>query len=90
MRRAARIDSNHAEIVATLRGVGASVQDLAAVGKGCPDLLVGYRNQNYLFEVKTAKGKTTKAQVFWHADWRGIVYIVRSADEALKVIGAIQ
>lgn len=90
MRRAARIDSNHAEIVATLRGVGASVQDLAAVGKGCPDLLVGYRGQNFVLEVKTAKGKTTKAQVFWHADWRGIVHIVRSPYEALQVIGAME
>ena len=90
MRRAARIDANHAEIVATLRGVGASVQDLAAVGKGCPDLLVGYRGQNYVLEVKTARGKATPAQVAWHADWRGIVHIVRSAYDALKVIGAIQ
>ncbi len=53
MRRAAKIDRNHVEIVAALRGVGASVQDLAAVGKGCPDLLVGYRGQNYVIEVKS-------------------------------------
>jgi len=89
MRRAARIDRNHVEIVEALRGVGASVQDLAAVGKGCPDLLVGYRGQNYVIEVKAPKGTATKAQVFWHADWRGDVRIVRSVDDALKVIGAI-
>ena len=90
MRRAAKIDRNHVEIVAALRGVGASVQDLAAVGKGCPDLLVGYRGQNYVIEVKAPKGASTPAQVAWHAEWRGDVRIVRSVDDALKIIGAIQ
>lgn len=90
MRRAAKIDRNHVEIVAALRGVGASVQDLAAVGKGCPDLLVGYRGHNYVLEVKTPKGTSTPAQITWHADWRGVVHIVRSVDDALKIIGAIQ
>ena len=90
MRRAAKIDRNHVEIVVALRGVGASVQDLAAVGKGCPDLLVGYRGQNYVIEVKTPKGTSTPAQVAWHAEWRGDVRIVRSVDDALKIIGAIQ
>lgn len=90
MRRAAKIDRNHVEIVAALRGVGASVQDLAAVGKGCPDLLVGYRGHNFVIEVKAPKGTSTPAQVAWHAEWRGAVRIVRSVDDALKIIGAIQ
>ena len=38
---ASRVDSNQPEIVATLRGMGCSVQHLHAVGKGVPDLLVG-------------------------------------------------
>jgi hypothetical protein len=89
MRRAARVDANHGVIVAALRQVGASVQDLAAVGKGCPDLLVGYRGHNFVLEVKAPKGTSTPAQVAWHADWRGDVRIVRDVDEALHVIGAI-
>lgn len=40
-RRAARIDANHTDIVVTLRGVGHSVQSLANVGQGVPDLLIG-------------------------------------------------
>ena len=52
MRRAARADSNQAEIVDALRKVGASVQPIHTVGGGVPDLLVGFRGQNYLFEVK--------------------------------------
>lgn len=90
MRRAARIDANHTIIVNALRQVGASVQDLANVGKGCPDLIVGYRGNNYLIEVKMKRGKATLAQLEWHGAWRGQVAVVRSVDEALRLIGAIQ
>jgi hypothetical protein len=90
MRRAAKIDGNQSDIVADLRAVGASVESLATLGKGRPDLLVGYRGANWLLEVKADKGKLTPDQEEWHPTWRGQVAIVRSADEALKVIGAIQ
>lgn len=89
MRRAARTDANHTIIVNALRQVGASVQDLANVGKGCPDLIVGYRGNNYLIEVKMNRGKATLAQLEWHGAWRGQVAVVRSVDEALRLIGAI-
>ncbi|HJP47915.1 hypothetical protein [Acinetobacter venetianus] len=46
MRRAAKIDANQTEIVKALRKFGASVQSLASTGKGCPDLLVGFRGMN--------------------------------------------
>ena len=52
MRRAAKVDANQAEIVQALRQIGAVVQSLAAVGNGCPDLLVGYRNRLFLLELK--------------------------------------
>ena len=90
MRRNARVDANHGVIVAALRQVGASVQDLAKVGKGCPDILVGYRGQNYLMEIKTNKGKATLPQIAWHTFWQGQVVVVRDVDEALHVIGAIR
>jgi len=38
--KAARTDANQSEIVAGLRAIGATVQPLHAVGKGCPDLMV--------------------------------------------------
>ena len=41
MRQAAKRDANHAQIVKRFRDIGASVLDLGAVGKGCPDILVG-------------------------------------------------
>ena len=53
---ASRVDSNQPEIVATLRGMGCSVQHLHAVGKGVPDLLVGCRGVNLLVAVYSACG----------------------------------
>lgn len=90
MRRNAKVDANHGVIVAALRQVGASVQDLAKVGQGCPDILVGYRGQNYLMEIKVKKGKATLPQIAWHTFWQGQVVVVRDVDEALHVIGALR
>lgn len=95
MRRAARIDANHVQIVSALRAAGASVQSLAAVGDGVPDILAGYRGQTYLIECKDGKKppsarELTKDQIEWHVNWRGgACVVVNSADEALAAIGAI-
>lgn len=86
-RRAAKIDDNQPEIVEALRKVGASVQSLAAAGKGVPDLLVSFRGVNYLLEVKMEKGKLTDDQVKWHQMWQAPIYIVRSVEDALRAIG---
>jgi hypothetical protein len=46
--RAAKIDANQEAVVLALRSAGATVQSLAGVGKGVPDLLVGYKGQTLL------------------------------------------
>lgn len=84
--RSARVDKNQTEIVEALRAIGASVQSLATVGKGVPDLLVGYRGQNWLLEVKGKNGVLTAPQITWHAEWRGRVYVVRDAGDAIVLI----
>lgn len=91
MRRKARTDDNQADIVAGLRAVGATVQVLAAVGGGCPDLLVGWRGKNYLLEVKDgrkapSKRALTPDQVRWHRAWRGSVLVVESVGEAISAV----
>lgn len=95
MRTAARVDANQAEIVDALRRVGATVCLLHQVGKGCPDLLVGYcdtftgETRNYLLEIKTATGKLTPDEAEFHNEWNGQVAVVRSVENALSVIGAV-
>lgn len=90
MRRAARTDSNQPEIVHALEVVGATVLHLHMVGHGCPDLAVGFRGRNYMLEIKTPNGETTPAERTWLRCWRGQAYIVRSVDDALRVIGAVR
>jgi hypothetical protein len=84
------VDSNHAEIVAALRRVGCLVLDLSRVGEGCPDALVarqdGAGRKLWLMEIKTSRGQLTKPQrAFLALGWP--VYIARSVDEALAVVG---
>jgi len=99
MRRAAQVDRNQTAIAEALRKVGATVQFLHVVGRGCPDLLVGFRGRNYLLEVKDRtqykkwgrdqriNDGLTEAEARWHAIWCGEVEVVASVDEAMSAIG---
>ncbi len=97
MRRAAKVDDNQAAIVAALRQAGCGVLDLSAVGKGCPDLLVHPPafpacRVAVLMEIKDggkppSARKLTPAQVKFHAEWKGWIHTVTSADEALAAVG---
>jgi len=89
MRRAAKVDANQAEIVKALRTVGCSVLSLASIGKGAPDILLGYKGKNVLMEIKREKGKLNDQQQEFKADWRGELCVVRSVDEALLVLGIV-
>lgn len=80
-----------------LRDAGATVEILAAQGKGCPDLVAGFWQadippMNFFMEVKDpTKPKAdqclTPDQVKWHAAWKGQVAVVYTVEDALRVIG---
>jgi hypothetical protein len=91
MRFRAKVDANHSEIVGGLRQIGASVRSLAQIGKGLPDLLVGFRGKNFLFEVKD--GSKTKSQKRLTQDeeaffetWKGAAFMVESLEEAIAIL----
>ena len=91
MRRAARTDANHREIVDALRKVGASVADTSSIGLGFPDLVVGFRGRNLLLEVKDGKKSPSKRKLTVHQDvfascWQGQWVCVSSVDEAIKEV----
>lgn len=96
MRRAAKVDANQEQVVAALRAVGATVQTLAAVGKGVPDLLVGFQGKTLLLEVKDGRRppserRLTEDQLTWHGAWRGgPVAIVDGVDAALRALGVLR
>lgn len=89
MRLAAKVDANHTQVVSALRAAGASVQSLAPIGKGCPDILAAFRGAMYLMEIKREKGKTNEMQKKWHIEWHAPVHVVYGPDDALRAIGAI-
>jgi hypothetical protein len=87
---AKRTDANQREIVDALRQAGATVYCAHAVGHGFPDLVVGFREQNYLLEVKSEQNALTDDQLTFFAGWRGQVTVIRSTTEALRAIGAME
>ena len=96
MRRAAKIDANQTQVVEALRAAGATVQSLAAVGQGVPDLLVGFQGKTLLMEVKDGRKppsqrQLTEDQLKWHGVWRGgPVAIVDGPDAALRMLGLLK
>jgi hypothetical protein len=90
----ARADDNQRGIVRDLRKCGARVISLVKEGHGCPDLLVYFRREFFLLEVKnplTAYGRAglNEVQRAFHLVWGDArVYVVRSSEEALTAIGA--
>lgn len=84
MRRAAKVDSNQAEIVDALRRCSVAVE---IIGKPV-DLLLCCRGETSLMEVKNPDGKDelTKDQVEFIARWPGKVHVVRSKEEALREV----
>ena len=94
MHRAAKADANQGEIVQALRQMGATVQHLHTVGKGCPDLLVGWHGVNLFLEIKDgnkppSKRKLTPDEQAWHATWRGQVAIVESVEDAVRLLNSV-
>ena len=95
MRRAAKVDSNQPDIIKALRQVGARVQPIHAIGKGCPDLLVAYRDQWHVLELKDgakvpSKQVLTDDEERWHDEFgqQAPVHICNSVEAALRIIGA--
>ena len=91
MRKFAKVDANQKQIVSQLRRIGASVQSLATIGSGCPDLLIGFQGKNYLVELKDgsktkSQKKLTPDEEIWIATWRGQVIRCENIDEILKLI----
>lgn len=84
MRRAAKVDDNQAGIVKALRSVGVSVEHI----KKPVDLLICYRGETSLMEVKNTDGKDelSREQVEFIARWPGKVHVVHGAEEAVAVV----
>ncbi|RKZ83553.1 MAG: hypothetical protein DRR19_18950 [Candidatus Parabeggiatoa sp. nov. 1] len=88
MRKYGRVDNGQQNIVDGLREIGASVVSTASQGNGFPDIVVGYRGINYLFEVKSSKGKLTPLEREFSDAWQGKYKVIRTVEEAFVAVGA--
>ena len=85
MRRAARVDANHAELLDVARTLGGFVVDTKSLGQGAPDAFVFIHRLWRAVEIKTARGRLTTAQKTLHA--MAPVLIWRSRADVLRAFG---
>lgn len=96
MRHAHRTDANHASILRALRMCGAYVIDTSDSKRAGLDCVVAFRGRLYPIEIKDgtkamSAQKLTDAELDTLSGLRSVGvqhYVVRSVDEALRVIGA--
>ena len=91
MRKRARVDANQKKIVSQLREIGCSVLHTHQLGKGAPDIIVGYKGKNYLIEIKDgdkplAQQKLTLDEIKFQAEWQGQYHVANSFDSLLEII----
>jgi hypothetical protein len=88
-----KLDANHGDVLRALLEIGCSVQSLASVGLGVPDLLCGIAGINILIEVKDgslppSKRKLEPDQTKWHNGWKGQHGVANSPEEAVAIVRA--
>lgn len=87
-----KVDANQKQIVDALRKIpGVTVFSTHTIGKGVPDIVVGYCGQNYLFEIKDgdkppSQQKLTPMEVTFFETWKGQVKVATCLDDILNEI----
>lgn len=97
MRQDARKDANQDQIIADLRrsDIGASVAVTHQLGNGVPDIVVGFRGENFLIEIKDGSKppsarRLTPDEKDFHMGWQGQIDVANDLDDVLRIIGAIE
>ena len=85
-------DSNEAQAVRELRGLGFKVMKITGDIPGTPDLIICKHGRVCLCEWKTKQGRLTADQVLWHDELKAAgvdVLIARSIEDVLQWFGEI-
>ncbi len=90
MRRAARTDRNHKEVLGAFRKLGFSVHDTSRLGEGFGDAVIAKSKRTAIIEVKDgllppSARQLTKAEAKFKAEWKGIYLLVESLSDVLAV-----
>ena len=83
MRRASKIDTNHAAIADHLRRAGWSVHSTAPLGDDFPDLVVACGGFTAVVEAKTPGRKLTMGQEDFRMRWQGVHVVGRTPQQTL-------
>ena len=67
------------------------MQHLHELGKGAPDILVGFHGENFIFEIKDpdkppSHRKLTGDEEKWHEKWRGQINTVLYVYDIVEII----
>ncbi len=97
VRRAARTDANHSDVISALRRVGCFVVDTSRLGQGFPDAVAMRLGRVHFVEIKDgakvpSARKLTPAEAEFIEDcaYHGVtVHVVTSIPEALAAVGAV-
>jgi hypothetical protein len=85
-----KVDANQKQLVDALRKIpNVTVFSTHTIGKGVPDIVVGYCGSNYLFEIKDgakppSQQKLTPMEVDFFASWKGQVKVATCLDDILN------
>lgn len=95
MRKFARKDKNHAEIVTEFEAMGAVVVDLSALGNGVPDVMVCLQNVCIPVEIKDgsrppSKRELTADQIEWWYRARMNPRVVTNPRQAQETVEVLQ
>ena len=95
VRRAHRLDANHAELVSEFEKHGCSVLSLAGLGNGAPDICVGFGGLQLMCELKNSaqppsKRKLTPDEERFKMNWTGGYRLVQNVDDVTKTVQLLQ
>ncbi len=90
-RQAARTDGNHTAVVSALAAAGMKPVSTAAMGKGFPDVAVGFRGINVFLEIKDGEKIASKKQLTvkereFHDTWPGQIAVVETPEAAVLAV----
>ena len=93
MRKHGRKDGNQDDIKEAIVKAGGFFKSIASMGDGYPDAIVAYHGRLFLMEFKSGDEGLTPKEAAWIGECERIggvsVYLVRSAEDALRTVGAI-
>lgn len=87
-----RTDANQKDIMDKLRCIpNLSVISTHTIGKGFPDIIVGYKGKNFMIEIKDgnkppSRRKLTSDELVFKMKWKGQIDVCNSFEDVFELI----